>query len=498
MRLLKFLSKRKLLSDAFFISLLVILFSYAWRLLLKETIRGGGYVYLFDYFQGWWWGRKLTFTGFQTAAIISSGLSVKFFGENMFLYFLLEFFVLLVIALLFYMLMRIITKKPIIAFAASLIFSVNYFGNFDIIMACYCYLGERVIVVPFLILSLLFLHLFLEKNKNKFLFISISSYFLGVGLGHFSVLFTAPFLFYPFFWYIFKKVQLKNVIKGGLLGSCYLAISGFFIYIQQINESGFNKEVSILQYLLNPNVFHYPEYMLRQLVYWSQYPVILNAFLDGRSEIHNVTSVLNAIQITPYVGIIYLLSSVFIYIRLPKYRYLLFTAIFSTAVIFFLNPWFGQYVVSNQVGTNRYLYYPTFLLSIFWALFLWALFFREKSWKMSVGVIVLAVYFITNARLLSDAFYERGWVNKPTKAITNHFVNMRKDLTKGTLVVGSYPAITTNEATFFTERLGKNEVIFMSEEDSYTDWRKIASTSSSVIKLSYDKNCRCVKEEKIK
>lgn len=497
MRLLKFLSKRKLLTDVILVFLLVILFSWAWRFLLQEIIRGGGYVYLTSHFQNWWWGRPLTFTGFQAAAIISSGISLKLFGINMSLYFLAEFFILLLIAMLFYILIRLMTKNPFVAFSAALILAVNYFGNFDIIMACYCYLGERVIVVPFLLASFIFLHLFLEKSKKRYFIISLFFYFLGVGLGHFSVLFTAPYLFYPFFWFVFNHAKVKDIGKGILIGLFYLGLSGFFIAIQQINEAGLNNNLSIFQYLLHPQKYHYFEYMLRQLTYWSQYPPVIDAFLVGRSELHNVPSVIDAIQITPYIAIVYLLVSVLIYKKLPKQRALLFTVIFATATIFWLNPWFGQYAVATQAGANRYLYFPTFLLSIFWSLFLWAVFWKN-SWKLLVGVFILITYYVINLSLISDAFFQRAWENEPTKAIINYFVGIRKDLAKNTLVVGSYPAITLYESIFYTEQLGKGEVVFVSDDDPYTDWKKMASSSAQVIKLTYSRKCRCVKEEKLK
>lgn len=497
MRLLKFLSKRKFAGDFSLILLLLILSSWTWRFLLQEIIRGGGYVYLTSHFQTWWWSRPLTFTGFQSAAIISSGISLKLFGINMSLYFLAEIFILMLINVLFYLLVRTITKNSLIAFAAALIFAVNYFGNFDIIMACYCYLGERIIVVPFLLTSLIFLHLFLEKSKKIYFFISLSSYFLGVGLGHFSVLFTAPFLFYPFFWYVFNHKKKGEIIKGALVGLFYLGLSGFFIIIQQINESGLNNDLGIFQYLINPGKYHYFEYMLRQLTYWSQYPPIIDAFLAGHLELQNVPSVINAIQITPYIAIVYLLVSIFIYKKIPKQRALLFTVIFATATIFWLNPWFGQYVVSSQAGTNRYLYFPTFLLAIFWSLFLWAAFWK-KLWKLLIGIFILVTYYVINLTLISNSFAQRAWENEPTKAIISHFVSMRKNLAKNTLVVGSYPAITLYESIFFTEQIGKGEVMFVSDDDPYTDWRKIASSSAHVIKLTYDRKCQCVEEEKIK
>lgn len=412
-------------------------------------------------------------------------------------YYWLEFFFILVIDTLFYILVRIIAKSSFVAFCASLIASVNYFGNFDM-YCCISRFQERTIVVPFLILSLIFLQIFLEKSKIKYFLWSIFFYVAAFGLAHFSLLFTAPYVFYPIFWYLFNKKKKK--IRGCFIGLSYAGISLFFLLLQRINEAGLESSGSIVQYLLHPEKSHYLEYMLRQLVYWSQYPIVVGAFFSGNThQLHSVPSVINAITITPYVALIYFLVSVYLYIKLPKYRALLLTIICSVGVIFFLNAWFGQYVIAQQVGTNRYLYFPSFLLAIFWTLFLWSIFWKQKSLKlMFIAIFILAGFYKISTNLVNDALVDLRNNNKPSKTLTDYFVNNTKHFGENSLVIGTFPAITLYEGTFYTEQVGKGEVRLVSEDDSYIDLKQIASSSAHVVKLSYDPECGCAKEEKLK
>jgi len=182
----------------------------------------------------------------------------------------------------------------------------------------------------------------------------------------------------------------------------------------------------------------------------------------------------------------------------PKYRALLLTIISSVAVIFFLNAWFGQYAIAQQVGANRYLYFPTFLLSIFWALFLWSVLWKGKLFKMLVAVFILASFYKINLTLLNDAFVGLSNSSKPTKTVINYLIKNRKNFNNGSLIIGRYPIITLYEGTFYTEQIGKGQIRLVSDDDPYIDLKKIASSSAHVIKLDYDPECRCAKEEKLK
>lgn len=490
---------KKLLNklDIFLIVFLVILTSYAWRLLLELPIRSDGFVYLFDSTQRWFWGMQYAVTGFETAAVVFGGLFAKLFGPNIGLYLWAELIWVLLISVVFFVFVKILTKRSIVAFSAALIASSSYFGNWDMLsLHCYCFFLERVTVVPLLITSLIFLHLYLEKVKVKYYFISIGTYFLGVGLAHFSVLFTAPYLLYPFFYRFFSHKKKKEVAWGIFIGISYLLVSTFFVLIQQINESGLRPTWGFFEFIMNPQKFPYVEKMIHQLVFWSQYPPLLQN-LDDSFPFHHLT-VQNASSIAPAVLLAYGISAVVIYFKLPNQRAILATSIVGIATILYLNSYFHLNDVA-QPDSNRYMYFPTFLLALFWSQMLWAAFFRRENTRLlfAIGIFLLAGYYVINSWLITSKIKEvvSSW-ERSTIAIFNKFYEINDSLKNGTVVVGTYPEIGPQEADFFTEKLGKGKVIYLS--DYNPQWQSIASSSARAIFLRYNKTCNCVKEEKIR
>lgn len=491
----KYISKHK---DVVYIVVLVFLILFAWAPLLSMIPRGNGYMYMLSHIQNWFWGRHYPLSGFSSAAAVSGVIFRTFFGADIRPYLWTELIVIMGTGVLFYWFVRVVTRKKIVAFAAALLFSVNYFGNFAMLISdCYCYFMERVLNVPFLIVSLIFLGLFFER-KGIFLLLSLTFYFVGIGLGHFSFFFSGVFLFYPFFWYVIKGKKRTAWLTGARIGLSYLGITLFFLLIQQINESGFRSSWTFQEFLLNPQKYHYLEYMIRQLVYWSQYPPIVHSFFRVPFEHQNLVSVQNAISITPYVLMTYAIASIFIYKMLPQQRAMLFAVIFAAASNFYLNAYFGQYAIAYDAGSNRYLYFPTFLLAIFWSLFLWALCWKRNSWKVFIGVVILASYYLVNTTLISDNFRSVAEWNKPTKALYDYSVKTNSQREPYTLILGEYPAIKLQEAQFLTEMIGRDRVVYMSESLDMGDWRPFADKARHIIKLTYDRTCECVREERVK
>jgi len=496
---------KKFRLDGIWLFLLLSLSWYAWRLLPQGILRGNGFMYMLPSVQKWFWGRPFTLTGFEVAAAISGAVFRKFFGANMGLYLWSELFVILTIGVCFYAVVRILTKHRLVAFAASLIFTVNYFGNFDMLVAaCYCYPMERVFNVPLLLLSFIFLLLFLERTRRGYYLVSLFLYFLGVGLGHFSFFFAAPFLFFPFFWYVYNK-KGKMIRRGALIGISYAAIIVFFVLVQQINESGLGPTWSLWEFFLHPQKYHYIESIIAELTYWSQYPPIFFPFIQRvifhyqtNRLLHTFLTAPNAREISPYVFCTYIIATTVIYKKLFQQRAMLLTIICSTVIIFFLNAYFGQYLIANQSGSNRYLYFSTFLLAIFWSFFLWAVFWQKGSRIAIWGIVVLLGYYFINEALLSDNFREVHEWNESTKIVLGYIVHARPYLTSNTLVIGPHPEIGTQESEFLTEQIGKGGVVYLSESEDVNTLKEIASKSAQVIKLRYDKKCRCVHEEKIK
>lgn len=487
--------------DLGLILIINIIAYFAWSFLPTVTIRSDGFLYMLARTYKQFVSIPYFYTSYQNSGMLFGFIFSKLFGVKIELYFWAELAVMLLINVLFYLLVKVVTKKRIIAFSASLMFAVSYFGLWDMFTNhCYCFFLERPIVAILLLPSFTFLHLFLQYSKRKYLAFSLILYFLAIGLAHFAILFTGLYLAYPFFYRIFERnTSKRRIINGLVYGLSYLLISGFFVLLQQKNESGFGPHNwTFLGFLTHPQLYGYPEKMLLQLVYWIQYPTFLRNFDLAANPLQNLLDIKFAHIYIPYVLALYTICSVIIFKTLPKFRALLFSVIFGVSWSFYLNAYFGQYDILTQSGSSRYLYYPSFLLVIFWSLFFWSIFWSRKNTLYYVGFFPLGLYVWINIWLITSHV---KWITKwdaSTKAIQEYLIENRGSLKKNTLVIGPYPEIGIQEATFFTEQLGMGQVKYMSENTNYDNWKDEAPSFSYVIKVSYDGKCDCVVEEKIK
>lgn len=484
--------------DFFLVLLLVSLSFYAWHFLPTWIIQRQGFMYFDPRTINTYLDNPLgLLSTAQVAGVLLSATLVKIVGVNMPLYMWIQLIGMLSIGVLFYCVMKVITKNYFIAFSASLMYTISYFGNFAMYMVDYSahFLERASVNVIFLLLSFLFLHLFLEKTKQKYFIISLACYFLGILLSHFSILLTGPYFFYPFFWNIFNK---KSILKGFGIGISYVLISGFFIYLSSIGvDPILRKHVGFLQFILHPQKYQYLEGILIQLAYWSQYPSIIKAiFLDIPPL--SLLNPIDAAPLKPFIATVYLAIIVLIYKTLANKRTLLLTAVFGTVSIFLFNLYLGRYDPFNSGDTNRYLYFPTFLLVIFWSIFLWVLLKNKNIGLKIAGAILLISYCLINMRLLSINFAISYANTVSQRAIYNHIIKTRNKLKPNTLVIAPYPDIAQYEGPFFTYQLGNGQVTYLSASANISNWPDVASSSSHIISLKYSNECQCVLEKTLK
>lgn len=401
---------------------------------------------------------------------------------------------------LFFWFALTLLKKPLLAFIATLLFSINYQGNWDMYSShCYCFFIERIIPVLFLLPSAKFLHEYLEKKRRRDAVLSFLLFFLGIGIGHWSVFATGFFLFYPISWSLFARKE-KQRMKVALLGFLYLGITVFFVLIQRIHESGFVLKANMIDYLLHPGTYQWVEKIIRQFVYWSNYPILLPGILNIRmiSMVNNIPAILS---ITPYVIIAYLLAIFTIYRSMHKRRSILIGTLLAIISIFYVNSFFGQYDVLYQPESNRYLYYPTMLLSIFWTLFLEVLLTQKKKWSYVLVVILISGYLMINARLIREAYVDSQQYNFLTKKVFEYIQKKAPSMKAGTLIVAPYDEVGVYESTFFTEQLKSKGITVMSSYNTYSNvesWENVAKKSSHLIMLEKDTTCHCIREHVIR
>lgn len=500
-RILQFLKRNK--PEIILVSFLLLLVYRAWYTLVQLTVRSDGFFYMLSVNQwDYWTSKPIPITGIQAAGHMLGAILPKIFGVNLSYYYWLEVFFLLLIAFLFYVFIRILTGNNLVAFAASLIASTSYFGVFDMVSAhCYCFFFERITIIPFLITSIIFLHLFLVHRKKRYYLTSLFFYMLGVGLGYFNLLFTPLYVFYPFFWEFIKKVPFKKRIKGIYYALPYLLLSGLFNIIHSIRDGFISpREWTFTGFLMNPEKYLYFKKIALQFVYWTQYPVLLQSL--SRDVLNSIIDSRLAASYIPIILIIYIISSGIIYKFLPKQRPMIFTIILGIPVIFYLNAYLGQYDMLNFSGASRYLYIPTFLLAIFWAYFLWAVFWRKKKAFAIGGFLVLAVYYLTNVWLIDGNNHLAIQWSKSVRSVMDYVISTRERIPSHTLIVVTYPEFGSQESKFFTQQIGKGQVEYMSENNLVNPrnrhWERVASESAHVLRLSYDKKCNCVVEQKLK
>lgn len=481
--------------DILLVLLLVSLCAYAWRLLPQTVIRSDGFIHLLDYEQKRFWAQKYWFTGIEVGPSIAGAILPKLFGPHLSWYLWFELGIILFIESLFYLLVRIVTTSRLIAFVASLIVGVHYFGTWNVYGAsCYCFYLERVINMPFMLASFLFLHLYLIQKKSFFYVLSLTLYLIGIALGHVELILTPAFALYPFFWHI--MVSGKKVIKKGvLIGTAFIIISLGITQAQKITYGNWGPGWTLTEFITHPGKYNYFRAMALQLVYWSDYAPVAH-FLTSPYAFGRFSPTI-AMNSFPYIFLLYLLIFLLLFAKIRKFRALLATCAVAVAGIFFLNAYvkLPEIIVPNS---NRYLYFPTFFLSIFWAIGLWYMFLQHKGVRLLAGIFLLVVYYMVNVALLENIFHRVFEWSRSTEALYSYVLHERKALPPKTLVVATYPEFWVQEAAFFTQTLGRGIVTYETDNTSYYDWTKHIPTYDHVFKIKYDDQCDCVKQTTVK
>jgi hypothetical protein len=491
---MKFFSLRPSIKNFSFVILFTILTTlifFAWRDLPKMIMRGDGFVYLVKRTQIQYWNPPSTLANFDQGATLAARMLTSLFKANISYYYWLELIFLVIIGVLFFVFVYVITQKISIAFMAAIIFSVNYFGNFNMFAAygAYSFFLERIINMVMIIPSFIYLHLFLEKKLWKHFALSVVFYFFAVGLSHWFVLFTPAFCLYPISWYLFREKNKKNFARYVLTSFSYFFMSAFFILLQQINQSGLNvKKWGFIEFLLHPQKFQYPEKIIRQLVYWTGYVPSYNYLPDVKM----------AISITPYIIVLYLIINIISYVFLKNdKKYLIFWSFLSCLTIFYLNSYFGQYDILNQYGANRYLYLPTFLLAIFWAVSLWLVFFKNsKKLFVVLGTFLVGLFYLMNSSLINDNFKLCFQWDKPTKLLYQYIINNNYKFPQNALIIMPNNEFKVYENEFFNDYLGKGDVFYVDDKDSRL--ANIKKGRRDIYEIKYSPDCDCVLENKIR
>lgn len=494
---MKRILNNKIFLDIFLLVVIILSAGFAWRELPKTVIQSDGFVHFLSWEQQRFWGQKYALAGYETAASIVGLILPKLFGSQISSYLWFKVSFILFIDAIFYLCVRAITQSKLISFTATIIAAVSYFGLWDMYGThCYCFFLERVITLPFMLVSFMYLHLFLINGKKLFYLLSLVLFFLGIGLNHFELMIIPPFILYPF-WSHLIQFGFRKVWKGILFSIPFSLMSIGISLVQRLVYSGWGwPEWTLKDFLFNQAKYDSFAVMGRHLVYLTDYAQIMKHLYSGYI-LRWISSPPQATASIPYVLLIYAIVCIILYARIAKFRALLLTCISGTAGIIFINAFIRLSEITSP-GSNRYLYFPTFFLSIFWAIAVWHFLLNKKGIRVGAGITAVIIYYWVNVTLLDKEIAQNIIWQKSTKAMFDYVVETRNLLAPKTLVVASFPEIWVQEAGFFNQTIGRGEVKYISDRKTDGDWTVKIPQYDHVIRINYDKQCNCVKQLTIK
>lgn len=484
------MKKNKHLRDYIYLIILSAATIYLWYPLTKLTLEWESYTYITSRFYSLLFTKTWASLGnFDVQSMFFGSIISHIFGLNIPMYFWLEIFSILVINILVYFLVKTLTKNSTSAFAASFIFAVYFFGSEFFAPNYYATFLQRIILnVPLLLISFIFLHRFLSEKKTKYYVSSISLFFLSIFIAHFGIFLSLPILFYPLFWGILPSFRLRSFIRTLLISSSYIAIVIFFLLIQRFFGESFT-------FFVHPTLHQYIEGVIRQLVYMSQYPSVVEALRSGDNPFRLIDPTSTYKYVFPIV-ITYIVGFIVIWKKDKEHRALLLTVVSTLILSLIINIYLNRFDVLRAAGQNRYYYYPSLLFAIFWSLLITTV---ANKKTLIIGSVLLG-FFLINAALFRQYFFMENQTAKTPIRLSKYIVKNNSQFPSNSLVVvGPSADFGPYETSFYAEQLGKKRGIkFTTESKVYNDWTGLASASASVIKLEYVESCDCVQKEILK
>ena len=490
--------KRKSLIDVLYLSILSIITLYIWHPLSKLILQGESYTYLIsEYYLPLFTSTWKSFANFDVQSMLTGSILSKLFGLNIPMYFWIEILSILTINVSVFFLVKTLTGKSQTGFIAACIFATYFFGIGFFHPNWYATFLQRLILnMPLLLISFLFLHRFLEEKKSKYYEVSLVLFFLSIFLAHFGILLSFPILVYPVFWKLGNSFHFRSFISGLRVSAPYIAIVFFFLYIQQLWGENLAPKESFFYFLTHPRTYRYAEGILVQLASMSQYPSVVQAILAKRPPLA-FSGPSSAYKFVLPVVTVYIAGSVILWTKAKKYRALLLTIVFSLIISLLINMYLGRSDFFRSAGENRYFYYPSLYLAIFWSLLLTVLLRRKKPVLWGVLFGFLLINFAIFQKFFSDVTQNYA---RPTKILYQYIVNNADQLPSNSLVVGGPIGVYfgTYEAAFLTEQLGNKRGIKFMTQDYFNNHQDVALNFLSITQLQYDKKCNCVKKALLK
>jgi len=368
-------------SHLFYIPILISLTILSWHKILFQSLMGEGFFYFSH-------GAKEAgfpdiILRYDTGARLAFDLFKVIFKDEIFYYQLLAFLTLVLLSMLFYFLVHELTKRKLLATLASLFFSINFLGLFEMFAAgSYQFFIQRAIYFLLLFPSFIFFVRYLNVRKEYNFIFSLLLYTTSLILSQFSIFFLLFFLTYAFALVIVEKKIYKRVLIHAFL--TFIIAYGDILY----GSGSLIKGQNFLMFLGEE------KYVLgQQLLHQLTVLFVPHQIIQYLREVFQLTfsTMVSFLHFPTLIGS--LLIIVYLFVREKTLRVPLVAAAIFIPIVLLLNSYTrGTDFIGRIESGSRYLFVPSIASSIIWAIFFYSL-FSIRILFLKVFVVLLVVFY---------------------------------------------------------------------------------------------------------
>ena len=448
--------------------LIILTTFFVWRGILNQSIEGEGFYYFAPpEAEG---GLVGFLTKFDNMPRIFTSLSGLVFKGSMQGYMTAQLIVIILLAVCEYFIVKAIVKNRLIALTATLFFTLNFSGNFQIYArGHFQWFTQRVFeIFPFLF-SFLFLSKFYNKEKYRYYLLSFLFFLIALLTSSYATLLTP---FYPSFLFVMaitKKLSVKKRVLYLLLSTPFIIINYLIIKYSSLGEKVVNPpdinlpllkqmegySLKISHQLVTATLpFNLITFFARTFNS-SEIKIFINAPFSS-IPIYKATILITALKafiMTVAIPIYLFYSSIIIFLhkkRSPQFHIVF--ALFLTLIgTLFLSAYTNRFDVYSSIFESRYFYLPGFYIGIIFACFIYNLIPKKPIFIISL-LLIWAVY---NFKLIDSKMKSTQYKYTAERIMLNHLKNISGKLPENSIVVVPSPLMPGGE--IFLEKYYNND-----------------------------------------
>lgn len=395
--------------DFLLLCIITVLTSYVWKGILDQTIEGEGYYYFSSNTSLILPDGRLAnlIQGIDNFAKLAYYTQAKFFQGDIQKYMIVELIIINLVAIGFYLFVKVITKDSRIAFVAALYESVYYTGNFQFYARGHLHwFYQRVPELFPIFISIISLHSFFMSRKVGSYLLSLGFFILALFFSHYSTFFLPFYVAYFLIFGLLKEKTIQEKLFVIALSIPYVVINYLITKNASLNLAIIHPNQTLLESFAN--LKDVPQKILFQLAVTTIPYQVVNFISKLRHS--------NTLDVIQYLTIPVVLGYSLILATLYKYKsthLILALSSFAGLIgVLFLTVYFNRVIVFNEIEQGRYYFIPAFYVGIIFSIFLNEL--RKHSRLITLLIFALCIAWAHfNSNLIfkkmkdSQAYYDR-------------------------------------------------------------------------------------------